>query len=70
MPKMNGYEATNQIRRLINHPDSKSIPIIAMTANAFAEDVESSLAAGMNDHLSKPINVEEMVKTIVRNITK
>ena len=70
MPKMNGYEATNQIRSLINHPDSKSIPIIAMTANAFAEDVESSLAAGMNDHLSKPINVEEMVKTIVRNITK
>ena len=70
MPKLNGYEATKQIRSLINRPDSKSIPIIAMTANAFAEDVEASLASGMNDHLSKPIVVDELVKTIARNIDK
>ena len=68
MPKLNGYEATKQIRSLVNRPDSKSIPIIAMTANAFAEDVEASLASGMNDHLSKPIFVDELVKTIARNI--
>lgn len=70
MPKLNGYEATKQIRSLTNHPDSMSIPIIAMTANAFAEDVESSLAAGMNDHLSKPIVIDELIKTIARNINK
>ena len=68
MPKMNGYEATNSIRNLENRPDGETIPIIAMTANAFAEDVQASLDAGMNGHLSKPIVIDEVVKTILRNI--
>ena len=68
MPKMNGYEATKAIRSLPNRPDAAAIPIIAMTANAFAEDVQASLDAGMNGHLSKPIVMEEVVKTIARNI--
>ena len=68
MPKMNGYEATKAIRRLQNRPDAAAIPIIAMTANAFAEDVQASLDAGMNAHLSKPIVMEEVVSTISRNL--
>ena len=68
MPNMNGYEATKAIRALQNRPDARTIPIIAMTANAFAEDVQASLDAGMNDHLSKPIVMEEVIKTIARNI--
>ena len=68
MPKMNGYEATKAIRSMRNRPDAVTIPIIAMTANAFAEDVQASLDAGMNGHLSKPIVMEEVVKTIARNI--
>ena len=68
MPNMNGYEATKAIRALQNRPDARTIPIIAMTANAFAEDVQASLDAGMNGHLSKPIVMEEVIKTIARNI--
>ena len=68
MPKMNGYEATKAIRRMQNRPDALAIPIIAMTANAFAEDVQASLDAGMNGHLSKPIQIEEVVRTIARNL--
>ena len=68
MPKMNGYEATKAIRSMRNRPDAVTIPIIAMTANAFAEDVQASLDAGMNGHLSKPIVMEKVVKTIARNI--
>ena len=70
MPKMNGYEATNAIRALQNRPDARTIPIIAMTANAFAEDVQASLDAGMNGHLSKPIVIDEVVKTIARNLNR
>ena len=70
MPKMNGYEATKAIRALQNRPDARTIPIIAMTANAFAEDVQASLDAGMNDHLSKPIVIDEVVKTIARNLNR
>ena len=70
MPKMNGYEATRAIRSLGNRPDAYHIPIIAMTANAFAEDVEASLDAGMNGHLSKPIVMDEVIKVIVRNLNK
>ena len=70
MPKMNGYEATKAIRSLDNRPDGRTIPIIAMTANAFAEDVQASLDAGMNGHLSKPIVMEEVVKTIARNLNR
>jgi len=55
MPVMNGYEATERIR-LSDHPDAKEIPIIAMTADAFVEAVEKSIAAGMNEHITKPID--------------
>ena len=68
MPQMNGFEATAAIRRLPDRPDALVIPIIAMTANAFAEDVQASLDAGMNGHLSKPIVMDEVVKAISRNI--
>jgi len=64
MPRMDGYEATRAIRAMEDRPDGKSIPIIAMTANAFAEDVQKSREAGMNAHLSKPIDVEKMLQTI------
>ena len=60
MPVMNGHEATRAIRAL-DHPRAKTIPIIAMTANAFREDVEKCLESGMNDHLAKPID-EKMLK--------
>ena len=70
MPEMNGYEATKAIRSLDGRPDGRTIPIIAMTANAFAEDVQASLDAGMNGHLSKPILMNEVVKTIARNLSR
>lgn len=57
MPEMNGYEATREIRRL-DHEDARSIPIIAMTANAFAEDVQAALEAGMTAHVAKPIDMD------------
>jgi signal transduction histidine kinase/CheY-like chemotaxis protein len=60
MPEMDGYEATRRIRAL-NTVNAKSIPIIAMTANVFREDVEKCLEAGMNDHLGKPIDFEEVL---------
>ena len=63
MPEMNGYEATKAIRAL-NRPDAGIIPIIAMTANAFAEDVQRCLDAGMNAHLAKPLDIEKVKKTI------
>ncbi len=56
MPVMNGYEASRAIRNL-DRPDAKTIPIVAMTANAFADDVQNAMDAGMNAHLSKPINM-------------
>ena len=65
MPEMNGYEAAKAIRAMNDRPDGKNIPIIAMTANSFAEDVQASLDAGMNEHLSKPIVIEEVIKTIL-----
>ena len=70
MPKMNGYEATKTIRGMRDREDALTIPIIAMTANAFAEDVQASLDAGMNGHLSKPIVMEEVKKTIARNLNR
>ena len=70
MPKMNGYEATKAIRSLDDRPNGRAIPIIAMTANAFAEDVQASMDAGMNGHLSKPIVMDEVVKTIARNLDR
>lgn len=68
MPEMNGYEATKAIRAMNDRPDGKNIPIIAVTANAFAEDVQASLDAGMNAHLSKPIVIDEVIKTILRYV--
>ena len=68
MPEKNGYEATREIRSLPDRPDGRSIPIIAMTANAFAEDVQAALDAGMNAHLSKPIVMENVVRVISQNL--
>lgn len=63
MPVMNGYDATKKIRRM-DDPQKADIPIIAMTANAFAEDKQAALDAGMNDHIAKPINMNVLVPTI------
>ena len=63
MPFMNGYEASKAIRAM--YPDSK-LPIIALSANAFAEDKQNALAAGMNDHLSKPIEVDKLTQILVK----
>ena len=68
MHEMNGYEAAKAIRAMNDRPDGKNIPIIAMTANSFAEDVQASLDAGMNAHLSKPIVIDEVIKTILRYV--
>jgi len=63
MPTMDGYEATEAIRAL-NIPEAKTIPIIAMTANVFREDVEKCLAAGMNGHIGKPLNLDEVMEIL------
>ncbi len=68
MPVMNGYEATQAIRHS-NHPEAETIPIIAMTANAFAEDVAEALAGGMNAHIAKPVNYEKMF-TILKKFAR
>ncbi len=65
MPVMDGYEATRRIRAC-GHPRAKGIPIVAMTANAFAEDVRHALDAGMNGHLSKPINMDAVRELLGR----
>ncbi len=64
MPVMDGYEATRAIRTS-GHPGGDTIPIIAMTANAFDEDVQTALAAGMNAHTAKPIDLEKLKETIL-----
>lgn len=63
MPLMNGYEATQAIRQS-EHPNSAELPIIAMTANASSDDVQASLKVGMNEHISKPIDVEVLYETL------
>jgi CheY-like chemotaxis protein len=63
MPEMDGYEATRQIRAL-DAPRAKTIPIIAMTANVFSEDVEKCLAAGMNGHLGKPLDFNKVLNKL------
>ena len=68
MPEMDGYTATRRIRSLPNRPDGKTIPIIAMTANAFAEDIQASIHAGMNDHIPKPLSMNQVLKIIAKNI--
>ena len=67
MPVMDGYEATRKIRSL-NRLDAKTIPIIAMTASAFVDDVEKSRSAGMNEHISKPLDIGKVKATIARYI--
>ena len=66
MPQLNGYEATQAIRSIADRPDGRTIPIVAMTANAFTEDIAAAHAAGMNGHLAKPIDMDEVVKVICR----
>lgn len=68
MPEMNGYEAAKAIRAMNDRTDGKTIPIIAMTANSFAEDVQASLDAGMNAHLAKPLDIEKVKKTICEQV--
>ena len=63
MPEMDGYEATRRIREL-DVPSARSIPIIAMTANVFREDIEKCMAAGMNGHIGKPLNFDEVIKQL------
>ena len=67
MPIMNGYETTKAIRAT-NKADAMTVPIVAMTANAFTEDKRKCWSAGMNDHIAKPIDVEGMLETIGRYI--
>jgi len=63
MPLMNGYEAARAIRKSSN-PDGKAIPIIAMTANAFSDDIRACLNAGMDAHISKPVDMSAFEKTV------
>nr|WP_288731962.1 ATP-binding protein [uncultured Anaerobutyricum sp.] len=67
MPVMGGYEATRQIRRL-DRTDAQSIPIIALTANAFAEDIQHAMDAGMNAHAAKPLNIKTIKKIIINQL--
>ncbi|MCL1808395.1 MAG: response regulator [Clostridiales bacterium] len=69
MPEMDGYEATHAIRSL-DVPQARSIPIIAMTANVFKEDVEKCLAAGMDSHVGKPLNLDEVLEKLQAYLPK
>ncbi len=69
MPVMNGHEATRAIRAL-DRPDAKSIPIFAMTADAFAEDEQAALAAGMDAHVAKPLEIEDVKRVVDRFVEK
>ena len=71
MPKIDGHQAAKAIRAMYaDRPDAEEIPIIALSANAFSEDVQASLDAGMNGHVSKPLNMEEVTKVIERNLNR
>ena len=67
MPVMSGYDSTESIRAS-QHPEAKTIPIIAMTANAFDEDRKKALEYGMDGFLSKPIVIEELISTLHNNL--
>ena len=69
MPVMNGYEATKEIRKL-NHPDAGAIVILAMTANAFTEDVQAAIEAGMDGHIAKPVDMKILYSTIANMLKK
>jgi CheY-like chemotaxis protein len=66
---MDGYEATRTIRAL-NSPKAKTVPIIAMTANVFKEEVDACLKAGMNDHLGKPLDFEAVLRVLRKYLLK
>ena len=71
MPKMDGHQTAKAIRAMYaDRSDAEEIPIIALSANAFSEDVQASLDAGMNGHVSKPLNMEEVTKVIERNLNR
>ena len=65
MPIMDGYQATEMIRAL-ERRDGQTVPIIALTANAFASDIGKAHSAGMNDHIAKPINMDHLMETLQR----
>jgi CheY-like chemotaxis protein len=67
MPEMDGYEATTQIRAL-KCPEAKAVKIIAMTANVFRDDIERCLEVGMNDHIGKPVDFNELIETLQDSI--
>ena len=67
MPEMDGLEAPKRIRSM-NRPDAQSVPIIALTANAFDDDVQRSMQAGLNAHLSKPVEPDALFETLERLI--
>jgi CheY-like chemotaxis protein len=69
MPEMDGYEATRAIREL-DVPQAKTVPIIAMTANVFHEDIEKCLAAGMNDHIGKPLDLNDVIRKLWKHMKK
>jgi len=64
MPVMDGYEATRAIRAMNDIPKAQQIPIVAMTANVFREDIEKCLDAGMNDHVGKPLDIEDVLSKL------
>ena len=70
MPEMNGYETTKAIRNMPDRPDGKKIPIIAMTANAFAEDIQAALDAGMDGHVAKPVDMGMLLSVITKYIKR
>lgn len=69
MPIMNGYLASQKIRKL-NDPKKASIPIIAMTANAFSEDKQKALESGMNEHVAKPIDMNTLIPILIKYTQK
>ena len=69
MPRMNGYEATRQIRAL-DDPEKSGLPIVAMTANAFEEDKKEAENAGMNGHIAKPVDIDKLFEMLARFISK
>jgi len=69
MPEMDGYEATRRIRGL-NFPGAATVPIIAMTANVFKEDIEKCLESGMNGHVGKPIDLDDVLDQLQKYLNK
>jgi signal transduction histidine kinase/CheY-like chemotaxis protein/HAMP domain-containing protein len=70
MPKLDGHAAAAAIRAIPNRPDAKTIPIVALTANAFKEDVDKALASGMNAHLAKPLEMDKVLEVTFRLLEK